>query len=242
MCPDRGLHFVLLGCWCVPAADHKVFRWRRWGRAARGMRVFGWCWGWGCDGRPASAARGESPRTPCPSPLWPPQWTAQVRRRMHTSHVNAQPFTTHTEPHPAHIYNTHRATPSTHLQHTQSHTQHTSTTHTEPHPAHIYNTHRATPSTYHTFTQPKADQSSAHQGSINYAHTYIKTKVVSASSFKYLYITFPNQEPSTPHETGFNFSPKHPPWDRVQFLPQTPFFSFLKLFIVIIKSLYPSFF
>ena len=106
------------------------------------------------------------------------------------------------------VYNTHRATPSTHLQHTQSHTQHTSTTQTEPHPAHIYNTHRATPSTYHTFTQPKADQSSAHQGSINYAHTYIKTKVVSASSFKYLYITFPNQEPSTPHETGFNFSPK----------------------------------
>ena len=192
MCPDKGLHFVLLGCWRVPAADHKVFRWRRWGRAARGMRVFGWCWGWGCDGRPASAARGESPRTPCPSPLWPPQWTAQVRRHMHTSHVNAQPFTTHTE----------------------------------PHPAHIYNTHRATPSTYHTFTQPKADQSSAHQGSINYAHTYIKTKVVSASSFKYLYITFPNQEPSTPHETGFNFSPKHPPWDRVQFLPQTPFFFF----------------
>ena len=68
-----------------------------------------------------------------------------------------------------------------HLQHTQSHTQHTS---------HIYNTHRATPSTYHTFTQPKADQSSAQQGSINYAHTYIKTMVVSASSFKYLYTIF----------------------------------------------------
>ena len=122
MCPDRGLHFGLLGCWRIPAADHRVFRWRRWGRAARGMRVFGWCWGWGCDGRPATAARGESLRTPCPSPLWPPQWTAQVRRRMHTSHVNAQPLTTHTEPHPAHI---------THLQHTQSHTQHIS---------HIYST------------------------------------------------------------------------------------------------------
>ena len=103
MCPDRGLHFGLLGCWCVPAADRRVFRWRRWGRAARGMRVFGWCWGWGCDGRPAFAARGESPRTPCPSPLWPPQWTAQVRRHAHTSHVNVQPFTTRTEPHPAHI-------------------------------------------------------------------------------------------------------------------------------------------